>query len=35
VRHDLRPLLVGEPEQMRVHRLVPESVDQPLESKHR
>jgi hypothetical protein len=34
VRHDLRPLLIGEPKQMRIHRPAPELVDQPLESEH-
>jgi hypothetical protein len=34
MRLDLRPLLIVEPKQMRVHRLAPESVDQPSESKH-
>ena len=34
IRLDLRPLLVGEPEQMRVHRPAPEFIDQPIESEH-
>src|ERR1700730_10035574 len=30
---DLRPLLIAEPKQMRIHRFAPEPVDYPLESK--
>ena len=32
--NDLRPLLVIEPKEVRAHRLVPESVDQAVESTH-
>jgi hypothetical protein len=34
MRNDFRPLLIGEPEQVRVHRLASESVDQAVESRH-
>jgi hypothetical protein len=33
-RLDLRPLLVREPEQMRFHRLAPQSFGQPYESEY-
>jgi hypothetical protein len=32
--NNLRPLLVIEPKEVRAHRLVPESVDQAVESTH-
>src|SRR5579875_2243650 len=33
-RFDLRPLFIAEPKHMCIHPLAPESVGQPLESKH-
>jgi len=32
MRNDLRPLLIGEPKQIRIHRLGPLTVDQAIES---